>query len=144
MIYTNTEKFCAWAGRVQPKHCNGTFPRTDASQLGKLCCIGCILRGYIAIITKLSPPFPVCDVVLVPGLLPIFLHGCKIKSGSGLGTRQQNSYTHMQESITEYVHRQWIFGTLCASPVLTTLQKRSPNLLYEMSWSCPSSLVDTL
>ena len=27
------------------------------------------------------------DVVLVPGLLPIFLHGCEIKSGSGLGTR---------------------------------------------------------
>ena len=22
-----------------------------------------------------------------PGLLPIFLHGCEIKSGSGLGTR---------------------------------------------------------
>ena len=24
---------------------------------------------------------------MVPGLLPIFLHGCEIKSGSGLGTR---------------------------------------------------------
>ena len=35
----------------------------------------------------LSPPFPVRDVVLIPGLLPIFLHGCEIKSGSGLGTR---------------------------------------------------------
>ena len=34
-----------------------------------------------------SPPFPVCDVVLIPGLLPIFLHGCEIKSGRGLGTR---------------------------------------------------------
>ena len=34
-----------------------------------------------------SPPFPVRDVVLIPGLLPIFLHGYKIKSGSGLGTR---------------------------------------------------------
>ena len=32
-------------------------------------------------------PFPVRDVVMVPGLLPIFLHGCEIKSGSGLGTR---------------------------------------------------------
>ena len=34
-----------------------------------------------------SPLFPVCDVVLIPGLLPIFLHGCDIKSGRGLGTR---------------------------------------------------------
>ena len=34
-----------------------------------------------------SPPFPVRDVVLIPGLLPIFLQDCKIKSGSGLGTR---------------------------------------------------------
>ena len=36
---------------------------------------------------KPSPPFPVRDVVLVPGLVPIFLHGCEIKSGSVLGTR---------------------------------------------------------
>ena len=34
-----------------------------------------------------SPPFPVRDVPMIPGLLPIFLHGCEIKSGSGLGTR---------------------------------------------------------
>ena len=27
------------------------------------------------------------NVVLIPGLLPIFLHGCEIKSGCGLGTR---------------------------------------------------------
>ena len=33
VIYTNTKKFCAWAGDVQPKHCNGTFPRTVASRL---------------------------------------------------------------------------------------------------------------
>ena len=32
---------------------------------------------------------PVRDVVMVPGLLSIFLHGCEIKSGSGLGTRLQ-------------------------------------------------------
>ena len=30
---------------------------------------------------KSSPPFPVNDVVMVPGLLSIFLHSCKIKSG---------------------------------------------------------------
>ena len=55
---------------------------------------------------KSSPPFPVRNVVLVPGLLPIFLHGCKIKSGSGLGTRlgypPVHSYTH-----TLHYHQQW-------------------------------------
>ena len=49
-------------------------------------CVG-ILRGHVAIIMKPSPPFPVCDLILVSGLLPIFLHGCEIKSGSDLGTR---------------------------------------------------------
>ena len=34
-----------------------------------------------------SPPFPVHDIVLIPGFLLIFLHGCEIKSGNGLGTR---------------------------------------------------------
>ena len=38
-----------------------------------------------------SPPFPVRDIVLLPGLLPIFSYGCEIKSGRGLGTRLQNS-----------------------------------------------------
>ena len=31
-------------------------------------------------------------VVMVPGLLPIFLHGWEIKSGSGLGKRLAVSY----------------------------------------------------
>ena len=31
------------------------------------------------------------DVAMTPGLLPIFLHDCKIKSGSGLGTRLMSS-----------------------------------------------------
>ena len=30
---------------------------------------------------------------MVPGLLQIFLHGCEIKSGSGLGTRLGNNAT---------------------------------------------------
>ena len=34
-----------------------------------------------------DPPFLVCDVVMVSGLLLSFVHSCKIKSGSGLGTR---------------------------------------------------------
>ena len=48
---------------------------------------GHIVRGHVVIITKLSPPFPVRDVALIPGLLPIFLHSCEIKSGRDLGTR---------------------------------------------------------
>ena len=40
-----------------------------------------------SVCTKWVHHFPVRDVVLIPGLLPIFLHGCEIKSGSGLGTR---------------------------------------------------------
>ena len=46
-----------------------------------------IVRIGLLSMMKLSPPFPVRDVVLVAGLLLIFLHGCEIKSGSGLGTR---------------------------------------------------------
>jgi len=34
-----------------------------------------------------SPPFPVCDVAMIPGLLLIFLHGCEINLNSGPGTR---------------------------------------------------------
>ena len=51
------------------------------------------MRGHVAIITKPSPHYVLTkstisgrDVVLLPGLLPIFLHGCEIKSGC-LGTR---------------------------------------------------------
>ena len=49
--------------------------------------IGRIWYGNVAIITKPSPPFPIHDVVMVPGLLLTFLHSCEIKSGSGLGMR---------------------------------------------------------
>ena len=35
---------------------------------------------------------PVRDVVLIPGLLPIFLHGSEIKSGRDLGTRLKARY----------------------------------------------------
>ena len=48
-----------------------------------------ILCEHFAIITKscvqLHPPFLVCCVIVVPGLLPIYLHGCKIKSANNLG-----------------------------------------------------------
>ena len=54
---------------------------------------GHIVHGHVAIITKPSPHYILTeftisgrDVVLIPGLLPIFLHCCEIKSGWGLGT----------------------------------------------------------
>ena len=59
------------------------------------------MRGHVAIITKPDPPFPVRDVVMVPGLLPIFLHGCEIKSGSGLGTRLPGN--GVQERLTRFL-----------------------------------------
>ena len=46
-----------------------------------------VSTNQVHITYKPSPPFPVRDIVLIPGLLPIFLHGCEIKSGWGLGTR---------------------------------------------------------
>ena len=62
------------------------------------------MQAHVAIITKLSPHYvPTkftisgCDVVLIPGLLPIFLHGCKIKSAWGLGTRLFLLCRHQQQ-----------------------------------------------
>ena len=49
--------------------------------------VGSVSTNRVHITYWPSPPFPVHDVVLLPGLLPIFLHGCEIKSGRGLGTR---------------------------------------------------------
>jgi len=60
------------------------------------------MRGLVAIITKLSPhyvlspPFPVRDIVLIQGLLPIFFHSCEIKSGSGLRTRLLYCFSVLQ------------------------------------------------
>ena len=77
---------------------------TISKSLGKLLpfawlLTGRIVRGHVAIIAKLSSHYvPTestisgCDV-LIPGLLPIFLHGCEIKCGWGLGTRLRDSGT---------------------------------------------------
>ena len=77
-------------------------PGTISKRLGKLLLFarlltGRIVRGHIAIIMKPSPHYRDYvltestisghDIVLLPGLLPIFLHGCEIKSGWGLGMR---------------------------------------------------------
>ena len=37
---------------------------------------------------------------MVPGLLPIFLHSCEIKSGSGLGTRLGYVYVQLCMRVT--------------------------------------------
>ena len=41
------------------------------------------LRNWVHIMYQPSSPFPLHDIAMV---LPTFLHGCEIKSGSGLGT----------------------------------------------------------
>ena len=38
---------------------------------------------------------------MLPGLLPIFLHGCEIKSGWGLGTRLGKAYVEKFEEVSE-------------------------------------------
>ena len=45
--------------------------------------------------------FPARDVVVIAGLLPIFLYGCKINYGSGLGTRQDITKTTVPYIIPE-------------------------------------------
>ena len=49
-----------------------------------------VSTNRVHIMYEPSPPFPVRDVVLIPGLLLIFLHGCEIRSGRGLGTRLES------------------------------------------------------
>ena len=70
-------------------------------RLGKLycsiaCCTGCILRGHLAFI---SPRYVVIQSFI--SCLPIFLHGCDIKFGSGLGTRlaSELSWTGMKHEV---------------------------------------------
>ena len=46
-----------------------------------------VITNQVHIMYWLNPPFPAHDIAMIPGLLPIFLHGCEIKSVSGLGTR---------------------------------------------------------
>ena len=84
---------------------------------------GCIVRGYVAINTKPSPHYVLtestnsgCEVVLIPGLLPIFLHRCEIKSGWGLGTRLLN--THLYRSQEQIVL--WDVHTFIALDVQST------------------------
>ena len=56
--------------------------------------LGSLLRNVDSVRTnRIHPPFLVRDVVMNPSLLPIFFHGCKIKSGSGLGKRLLYSMT---------------------------------------------------
>ena len=89
------------------------------------------MRGHVAIITKPSPHYVPTestisgrDVVLIPGLLPIFLHSCEIKSGWGLGTRLPPTLdrTALQQQLAANNFQLtfiWI-GTCSPPPVLPT------------------------
>ena len=72
-------EFSRIAGDGEGEHCNGIALSSGHSQILSRS------RGHVTY--KPNPPFLGCNVVLIPGLLPIFLHGCEIKSGCGLGTR---------------------------------------------------------
>ena len=70
------------------KTCKVCAVSKTSRQTSITCCTGHILCGHVAIIMKPYPPFPICHVVMVQALLPIFLHGCEIKPGGSLGTRR--------------------------------------------------------
>ena len=102
--YTNQPPFTSYTSLTPCSSTRRDFPTYVTSHIPyayNTTCIECsimlrvmisytryqLLCGLVAIITKTSPPFPVHDVVMVPGLLTNFLHSCKIKSGSVLLTR---------------------------------------------------------
>ena len=97
MAYTKTPSANAYTSFVSDLVL--AKPGTISKRLGKLLpfarlLTGRIVRGHVAIITKPSPHYVLTestisgrDVVLLPGLLPIFLHGCEIKFGWGRGKR---------------------------------------------------------
>ena len=66
---------------------------------------------------KPSPPFPVCNIAMVPSLLQISLHSCK-KSGSSLGTRLCN----LEQSRTN-----------CAITVSNSVQNTIANIMHTFS-----------
>ena len=49
-------------------------------------------------LVKPSSLFPIRDVAMFPGLLPIFLHGYEIKSQIGLGMRLLSKYFQLSLS----------------------------------------------
>ena len=116
-------------------------PGTISKCLGKLLLFarlqtGRIVRGHVAIITKPSPHYVItestissCDVVLIPGLLPIFLHGCEIKSGWGLGTRLkrgvQGSWHPVQHIVLKCIGQL----NVCRQ-MLCIVEDRPPNCVF--------------
>ena len=86
------------------------------------------MRGHVAIITKPSLHYVPTestisgrDVVLIPGLLPIFLQSCEIKSGLGLGKRVRALIPQLQTQLLDKIceiksgnglGRDWARGTV--------------------------------
>ena len=65
-------------------------PSRQTLQLNCTGCTGHILRGQVAIITKPSPPFLVCGVIMVPGLLPFFSTAARDWPGNEYNSSWQN------------------------------------------------------
>ena len=72
------------------------------------------------------------DVVMVLGLLPIFLHSCEIKSGSGLGMRLEYHTTRLSTQHLQSQPLGWCSTNKAAARVdcLTTLLTNRPTAIY--------------
>ena len=80
-----TQQHSLWAEpSLVPGHYSD-LSRSRGEKSGEV--LGSSLHHRPEMVDLVSPPFLVHDVAIIPGLLPIFLHGCEIKSGSGLGMR---------------------------------------------------------
>ena len=98
-----------------------------------------IVRGHVAIITKPSPHYIITqstisgrDVVLLPGLLPVFLHGYEIKSGWGLGTRLCSCQIHGMIVGSAGVEGPYI--ALFQNPVPQMSKQVSSATLADVAW----------
>ena len=79
-------------------------PSRQTLQLNCTGCTGHILHGQVAIITKPSPPFLVCDVIMVPGLLPSFSKAARDWPGNEYNSSWQyiimtNSKPHFSQRV---------------------------------------------
>ena len=88
-----------------------------SKHLGKILLFTRLLTAILCVGTKPSPQFPVCDVVLILGLLLTILHGCEIKFGSSLGTRLPYMYTYLSEERTVH-HRQLYIEVALFIPIV--------------------------
>ena len=84
--------------------------------------------------------FPARDVVVIAGLLPIFLYGCKINYGSGLGTRQDITKTTVPNNNTLSPRR----GLIHISQLVSDLAFFTQQLPVAHTYLCSHCSTQTL